>query len=135
MAEREIGQLVEVAKEAEEDRALVEAVAAKVRHRHGFDPIDVLGEPGAAVYLWDGDPVRSIVMAANDGDVDERGELLQLREVDCTAGVAGALVGALRGADGSSSDWVEDVLRANKEVYGIDIEANARRFQKAVYGT
>ncbi|MDH4208984.1 MAG: ADP-ribosylglycohydrolase family protein, partial [Anaerolineae bacterium] len=43
-AEQEIKQLIELAKEAEHDRALVDAIAAKVRHRHGYDPIDVLGQ-------------------------------------------------------------------------------------------
>lgn len=133
-AAREIRQLVELADGAKDDRALVDAIGAKVRHRHGFDPIDVLGQPAAAVYFCDGDPVRSIVMAANDRDVDEEGNLLQLRDVDCTAGVAGALVGALHGAGAFASDWVADTLEANKKIYGIDIEANAQRFHQAVYG-
>jgi ADP-ribosylglycohydrolase len=133
-ATRDIRPLIELADRAENDRALVDAVGAEVRHRHGFDPIDVLGQPAAAVYFCDGDPVRSIVMAANDRDVDEQGNLLQLRDVDCTGGVAGALVGALHGADAFPSDWVADVLKANKDVYDLDIEANARRFYEAVYG-
>jgi ADP-ribosylglycohydrolase len=88
----------------------------------------------AAMYFCDGDPVRSIVMAANDRYLDEDGSLKQLRDVDCTAGVAGALVGALRGVHTFPEDWVADVLKANQDVYGIDIEANARRFHEAVYG-
>ncbi len=54
--------------------------------------------------------------------------------MDCTAGVAGALVGALRGADTFPEDWVSDTIAANKKVYGIDLENNARRFYEAVYG-
>jgi ADP-ribosylglycohydrolase len=134
-AEQEIRQLIELAKAAENDRALVDLIGAKVRHRHGFDPIDVLGQPAAAVHFCDGDPVRSIVMAANDRNVDDDGDLLQLRDVDCTAGVAGALVGALRGVGAFPSDWIGDALKANKEIYGIDIEANAERFDQAVYGS
>jgi len=134
VAEQEIKRLVELANTAESDQALVNAIAAKVRHRHGFDPIDVLGQPAAAVSFCDGDPVRSIVMAANDRDVDDDGNLVKMRDVDCTAGVAGTLVGALRGVRAFPSDWVADALEANKKIYGIDIEANARRFYEAVYG-
>ena len=34
-----------------------------------------------------------------------------------------------------SSDWVRDTLKANKEIYGIDLESNARRFHEVVYGS
>jgi len=73
-------------------------------------------------------------MAVNDRDIDDHGNLLQLRDVDCTGGVAGALVGALHGAGAFPEDWVADALKANKEIYGIDIEANARRFYETVHG-
>jgi len=54
--------------------------------------------------------------------------------VDCTGSVAGALVGVLNGVHAFPKDWVDDVLTANKQVYGIDIESNARQFCDAVYG-
>jgi len=130
----ELRKFLQLADEADSDHALVDAIAKEVTHRHAFDPIDVLGQPAAAVYYCDGDPVRSIVMATNDRDLDESGGLKQLRDVDCTAGVAGALTGALHGAQAFPEDWVADVLKANQEVYGIDIEGNARRFYEAVYG-
>lgn len=130
----EIRKFLELAHEAESDQRLVDAIAKEVGHRHPYDPIDVLGQPAAAVYYCDGDPIRSIVMAANDRDLDAEGNLKQLRDVDCTGGVAGALVGALHGVQAFPEDWVADVLKANQEVYGIDIEANARRFYEAVYG-
>jgi len=130
----ELSKFLQLADEADSDQALVDAIAREVAHRHAFDPIDVLGQPAAAVYYCDGDPVRSIVMAANDRDLDENGNLKQLRDVDCTGGVAGALVRALHGVGAFPEDWLADVLKANKEVYGIDIEENARRFCEAVYG-
>jgi hypothetical protein len=130
----ELRKFLQLADAADSDQALVHAIASEVSHRHPYDPIDVLGLPAAAVYYCDGDPVRSIVMAANDRDLDENGGLKQLRDVDCTGGVAGALVGALHGVGAFPEDWVADVLKANQEVYGIDIEANARRFHEAVYG-
>jgi ADP-ribosylglycohydrolase len=130
----ELSRFLQLADEADSDQALVDAIAEEVAHRHAFDPIDVLGQPSASVYYCDGDPVRSIVMACNDRDLDESGNLKQLRDVDCTGGVAGALVGALHGVGAFPEDWVADVLKANRDVYGIDIEGNARRFYKAVYG-
>ena len=94
----------------------------------------MLGVPVAALSYTNGDPIRSIVIAANDRDIDADGNLIKLRDNDCTAGVAGALVGALHGIEAFPEDWVRDILAANKAVYGIDIEANARRFYDAVYG-
>jgi len=44
------------------------------------------------------------------------------------------IVGALHGVDPFPDRWVDAVLAANKEVYGIDIESTARRFYEAVYG-
>ena len=130
----ELKKFLQLADEADSDQSLVDAIAREVTHRHPYDPIDVLGQPAAAVYHCDGDPVRSIVMAANDRDLNESGDLRQLRDVDCTGGVAGALAGALRGAKAFPEDWVAGVLKANREVYGIDIEGNARRFYEVVYG-
>jgi ADP-ribosylglycohydrolase len=131
---RRLRQLIEVADQATDDRGLVTALAREVATLHPYDPIDVLGVPVAAAWFADGDPLRTIVMAANDRDVDEEGNLVSLRDVDCTGGVAGAIVGALNGAEAFPQDWVADTLRANRELYGIDIESNARRFCEAVYG-
>jgi len=133
MVER-IRQFLEIADAAPNDRAMIDALSARVRHLHPFDPIDVLGVPVAALLRSGGDPVRTVVMAANDRDLDEEGKLVQLRDVDCTAGVAGALAGALSGAEAWPADWVADAVEANKDVYGIDLEANTRRFCQAVYG-
>jgi hypothetical protein len=132
---REISRFLELADQAESDQELVDAIAGEVAHRHPFDPIDVLGQPAAAIYYCDGDPIRSIVMAANDRDLGSDGNLKQLRDVDCTGGVAGAMVGALHGAKAFPEDWVDDILKANKDIYGIDVEANARRFYEVVYGS
>jgi len=133
MVER-VARFLQLADEASDDQALVDTLAREVQPLHPFDPIDVLGVPMAAIHYSDGDPVRSITMAANDRYLDEGGNLKGLRDVDCTAGVAGALVGALRGVEAFPADWVRDVVEANKEVYAIDLEANARRFYETVYG-
>lgn len=128
-----VRRFLQIADQVNDDQSLVDALSTEVRHLHPYDPIDVLGVPMAALYYSDGDPIRTIVMAANDRDLDENGNLKRLRDVDCTAGVAGALVGALRGVEAFPDDWVKDAIEANKEVYGIDLEANARCFCEVIY--
>lgn len=132
MANR-VRRFLQIADQASDDQALINTLSGEVEHLHPYDPIDVLGVPMAALYYSGGDPIRTIVMAANDRDLDENGNLKRLRDVDCTAGVAGALVGALRGAEAFPDDWVRDTVEANKQVYGIDLEANAQRFCEVVY--
>jgi len=127
-------RFVDLAEHAETDRWLVDALAQEVGPLHAFDPIDVLGVPAAALWHADGDPVRTIAMAANDRNLDADGRFVSLRDVDCTGGVAGALAGAVNGVEAFPDDWVADVVRANRNLYGIDIEGNARRFCQAVYG-
>ena len=132
MANR-VRRFLQIADEADSDQMLIDALSPEVSHLHAYDPIDVLGIPMAALYYSDGDPIRTIVMAVNDRDLDENGNLKRLRDVDCTGGVAGALVGALCGIEAFPDDWVTDTLEANKKVYGIDLEENARRFCKMLY--
>jgi ADP-ribosylglycohydrolase len=129
-----VRRLMQAAATAPDDRAAVLALAREVSTRHPFDPVDVLGVPIAALHYTHGHPLRSISIAANDRDVDAHGNLVKLRDNDCTAGVAGALAGALCGVEAFPEDWVRDTLEANKAIYGIDIEHNARRFYELVYG-
>ena len=130
----QITRSLELADEAKGDRSLIEAISRQVRHRHIFDRVDVLGTPVAALCHCGGDPIRTIVMAVNNRDLDDDGNLVRLRDVDCTGGVAGALAGALNGIEAFPDDWVADAIAANKQVYGLDLERNARRFYEAVYG-
>ena len=130
----EIGELLQLCSGLDDDKALIDALAHEVASRHPYDPIDILGVPMAAIHHCDGDPVRSIIMAANDRGLTDDGGLAGLRDVDCTAGVAGALVGALHGVEAFPQDWVADAMGANRETYGIDLAENASRFCEAVYG-
>jgi ADP-ribosylglycohydrolase len=129
-----IRRFLQIADKARDDQSLINALAAEAKDVHVFNPIDALGVAVAAFYHSDGDPVRTIIMAANDRELDEKGNLRKLRDVDCVASVAGALVGVLRGAEAFPADWARDTIAANKQVYGIDLEANAKRFCEAVYG-
>jgi hypothetical protein len=129
-----IEQFLEFAEDSESDRELVYKIAPEVSKLYICDPRDILGTPATAVHYTDGDFRRSLAIAANDRWVDAEGNFTQLRDVDCTAGVAGALVGALNGIEALPDDWVADTLDANKKIYDIDIEKNAHDFYEAVYG-
>lgn len=126
--------LFEAVDGAKDDREAVLALARECRDVHPFDPLDVLGVPLAMVRYTNGDPVRSILMAANHRLVDEEGNLIRTRDVDCVAMVAGVLVGAINGIDAFPKDWVDAAISANREVYGFDIMNNARRFASVVHG-
>lgn len=88
----------------------------------------------AIIRFTNGDPIRSIIMAANHRRIDDKGVLITMRDVDCVAMVTGVLVGAINGVSGFRKDWIEDVLSANTDVYGFDILENAENFYETVYG-
>ncbi len=117
--------------EAKDERALVDSLAAPEGDPDVFNPVEVLGLAAAAIHFTGGDPVRSIVISANGRELDGKGKLVKLRDVDCIAGIAGAIAGALSGPEGFPSDWVEDALKANKDAYGIDLEKNAKKFAES----
>ncbi|MCL5999164.1 MAG: ADP-ribosylglycohydrolase family protein [Chloroflexi bacterium] len=128
-----IRRLLPIADRSTGDEGLANALSRELNARHVFDPVEILGFPVAAVYYTQGDPIRSIAISANDREFDAQGNLVRLRDIDCTAGVAGALVGVLHGIEAFPEDWVRDTLDANKAVYGIDIEHNARRFYELLH--
>lgn len=132
----EIRRFVEMAEGASSDRAFVDDMSRAARARGVFDPIDQLGMAVASAYRADGDPRRAILMAANHRDIDDAGEFLRFRDTDCTGSICGALVGALApdGVDAIPADWTRAVVAANREVHGLDIEANARELAKVIAG-
>jgi ADP-ribosylglycohydrolase len=125
---KHVRELIEATEEAANDREVTDSLATLVANRHPFDPVDVLGVPMAAIHYCDGDARRSLVMAINDRRIDAEGRLVELRDVDCTGSVTGAIVGAMHGIGPFPADWVADVLTANREVYGIDLQRNACEF-------
>ena len=88
----------------------------------------------AIIRYTNGDPLRSILMAANHRTIDENNNLIGFRDVDCVAMVTGVLVGAINGVEAFPKHWVQNVISANLDVYGFNIEQNARNFYTAVYG-
>lgn len=127
--------LLEAVKGADDDREAMVPLSRACGDLHPYDALDVLGVPLAIIHHTDGDPVRSVLMAANHRDVDEDGNLIRMRDVDCTAMVTGVIVGALHGIDAWPSAWVQAAIEANREVYGFDIEDNAKKFCHAVHGS
>jgi len=118
---------------ARNDRDAVLALARECEYVHPFSPLDILGVPMAIIRHTNGDPFRSIIMAANHRRVDKDGNLVQLRDVDCVAMITGVLAGAISGVDAFPKDWVKDALSANLDVYGFDIEKNAEDFYQTVF--
>ena len=71
-------------------------------------------------------------MAANQGDLDEKGHWSRYADIDCYAGITGALVGAYCGDNALPADVVEQVVAGNKAVYGFDLEETISRFTRLV---
>ncbi|MCJ7751645.1 MAG: ADP-ribosylglycohydrolase family protein, partial [Armatimonadetes bacterium] len=59
-----LAELLRIAEAAESEQSLIDALARAVGPLHPYDPVDVLGVPLAAIHYTDGDPVRTIVIAA-----------------------------------------------------------------------
>ncbi len=129
-----IRRFMQLADTARSERELVDALSREVTPLHPFDAVDILGVPVAALHFADGDPESTIRITANTRDIDADGCLVRMRDVDCSAGVAGALVGALGGAGAFPGDWVDDVVRANRFVNEVDILKNAEDFVALVHG-
>jgi len=128
-----IRHFMQLADTAQSERELVDALAREVTPLHPFDAVDILGVPVAALHFADGDPESTIRITANTRSVDADGRLVRMRDIDCSAGVAGALVGALKGVEAFPGDWVSDVVSANRSVNEVDIPKNARDFVATVH--
>jgi ADP-ribosylglycohydrolase len=128
-----VPKMIQAAQIAASDQEAMVALARICAPLHPFDPLEVLGVPLAVIRRADGDPVRSILMAANHRKVDEDGNLIAMRDVDCIAMVAGVIAGAINGIGAFPPEWVKAVTEANREVYDIDVEANARSVYTAIY--
>ena len=75
-------------------------------------------------------PLRAILIAANHVGIDDQGQPTRYEDIDCYAGLAGAIAGALYGADAFPAEMLAQVQESNLIVYGIDLEASITRFIK-----
>lgn len=124
----------EIADNARNEEEMMLRLARECQNLNPLDPLDVLGAALASVRYHRGDPVRSILTAANHRRVDEQGRLVRLKDVDCVAMVAGTVAGAIKGIEAFPRDWVSDVIQANKSAYNLDIERIARNFYNTLFG-
>jgi ADP-ribosylglycohydrolase len=129
----QLHELFKMADDSRDGKELILKLARACDHLHLFDPFDVLGVPLTVIRYCRGDPVRSIVLAANHRKVDGEGRLVRFRDTDCTAMVAGTIVGAINGLSSFPKDWIRDTIEANKKVYNIDLEKNSKAFYAALY--
>ena len=129
-----VNQCLDIADDAKDERDLVNRISREVAGDPAFGSKDLLGFAAAAAYYADGDPRRAILIAVNARDLDDEGNLVKFRDIDCTGSACGALVGAMSGLSAFPEDWVVACLAANREVYGFDLEANTRALHALVMG-
>ena len=107
---------------------LAELLARELRYFSVFDPYRALAIACAALLAHPADPWTALQIAANQGDLDGDGRWRRYADIDCYAGIAGALVGAQWGIGALPAARVEQVLAANRAVYGCDLEQTVARF-------
>jgi hypothetical protein len=115
------------------DQAIARGLSRAFAHYHAFDAFRTLAVAMLAVLAADGDPLRAILIAANHVGYDEQGRPTRYQDIDCYAALAGAIAGALYGADAFSDTLLRQVQDSNLEVYGIDLEVDIRRFFNAFF--
>ena len=93
-----------------------------------MDPFRTLAVALLAVCAADGDPLRAMCIAANHMSEDKESGEARYEDVDCYASLAGALAGALWGAESLPSEMVNQVVESNQSIYGIDLEKTVTEF-------
>ena len=111
---------------------LAEFLSWDLRHFSVFDPFRALAIAFAALLSHPGDLSLALQVAANQGDLDEEGHWSRYADIDCYAGITGALVGACCGDNALPADVVGQVVAGNKAVYGFDLEETIARFTRLV---
>ena len=76
-----------------------------------------------------------MLMAVNHVSYDEAGNAVRFEDIDCYAGIAGALAGAIHGEESLPADLVAQVIESNKIVHGIDLDETLDRFVDRFYAT
>ena len=116
--------------DVESDRA---AAKELVRLLIGYGPMDAFktfGVPCAALVAAQGDAFRAMQIAVNHPGLNVQGVPAEdiYQDIDCYGTVVGALGGAMRGVDAYPKEMIDNVISANKEVYGIDLEATIQDY-------
>jgi hypothetical protein len=121
-----------LARFAADERDLVHSLSQAYGAGDPFDPREHLGTVVAALLHGEGDPRRGLTVAVNLRNEDEQGQLIRFRDIDCSAYFTGAAVGAHCGLSGLPTSWVEPVVAANREAYGIDLMSSAEALYEVI---
>jgi hypothetical protein len=125
--------LIPLLDEARTDRELAHALSLAFRRYHPFDAFRTFAVALLALMAAEGDPLRAICIAANHVGLDDKGQPVRYEDIDCYAVLTGAMAGALWGAEAFPGELLDQVVKANQRVYGIDMEATIERFIETVY--
>ena len=111
---------------------LAEDLSYALREFSVFDPYRALAIVFAVLLAHVDEPQRAMQVAVNHYDINEDGAWVRYADIDCYAGIAGSLLGAVYGASAFSDEWFQQVVDSNRLVYGIDIEQCIERFAELV---
>jgi ADP-ribosylglycohydrolase len=120
--------LYPIVADARSDREAARALSAALRYYHPFDAFKALAIALLATVVAAGDPLRAILIAANHVGMDEDGRPTRYEDVDCYASIAGAIAGAMVGAEAFPADLLRQVIESNKAVHGFDLNRAVDRF-------
>jgi hypothetical protein len=115
------------------DQEIARDLSIAFRRHHAFDAFRTLAIALLSVLAADGDPLRAITIAANHVRINEQGQPTRYEDIDCYAGLAGAVAGALYGAGAFPQDMLALVQESNLAVYGIDLEGGIARLIKTFF--
>ena len=116
--------------DAESDRAAAKELVQLLIGYGPFDAFKTFGLPCAAMVATRGDAFRAMQIAINHPGLNVSGAPDEdiYQDIDCYGTVVGALGGAIAGVEAYPEEMVDNVIAANQEVYGIDLEATIQEY-------
>jgi ADP-ribosylglycohydrolase len=111
---------------------LANFLSSALRHFSVFDPYRALAIACAALLAHADDPWQALLVAANHGDLDEAGTWRRYADIDCYAGITGALIGACCGDRVLPEELIVRVVEGNRVVYSFDLEDTIERFAQLI---
>lgn len=115
------------------DKETAQTLSSTLRHFHVFDPFKTLAIAFFSIIAANADPIRSILIAVNHINKDKYENSMRYQDVDCYACITGAIAGAIVGIEAFPKKMIDQVVKSNKLVYGIDLKSTIKEFIKKVY--
>ena len=103
-------------------------LSTELRNFSVFDPYRALAITFCALQAYPDAPMQALEIAANHMDVAPDGTILRHADIDCYAGITGALVGTICGAEALPAQMLQQVVTGNRSVYGMELEEVIERF-------